>query len=145
MPRQIEWSADHEQTLRELWSTHTASILGGILGKSKNAVIGKAARMGLTKGSSSSRPVHSRSRPARVRPPRVAALKPPVPEPVVYVPPVDGGLHILELRHHHCREVIGHGSDQLARYCGATRKSTATGFCEYHHSINYTPRVTKSS
>ena len=42
------WTDKHVATLRKLWPTgQTAASIGKLIGKSKNAVIGKAKRLGL--------------------------------------------------------------------------------------------------
>jgi hypothetical protein len=42
---------------------------------------------------------------------------------------------LIELQHHHCREVTGMGEDGLALYCGWPR-SGRTSYCAQHRQIN---------
>jgi hypothetical protein len=42
---------------------------------------------------------------------------------------------LMELQHHHCREVTGTGEDGLALYCGHPR-SGRTSYCARHRRIN---------
>ncbi len=44
-------------------------------------------------------------------------------------------VRLMELRHHHCREVTGTGDDGLALYCGHPR-SGRTSYCRHHRRIN---------
>jgi len=48
-PELHHWTAVDNGALRELWGTSSASKIGAYLGKTKNAVIGRARRMGLPK------------------------------------------------------------------------------------------------
>ena len=140
-----EWADEHIDILTEKWSSHSAAEIGVMVNKTRNAVIGKAARLGL-----------ARKRDVKLGVPRVQ--KPPKPEkpereykatrisrarlqvaPIPRPEPVDGGLHIMQLEKHHCREVVGRGpADGLARYCGAPKKD-GSSFCLWNHSVNYTP------
>ena len=42
---------------------------------------------------------------------------------------------LMELQHHHCREVTGTSEDGLALYCGRP-KSGRTSYCAQHRRIN---------
>ncbi len=44
---------------------------------------------------------------------------------------------LMELKGHHCREVVGKGDDGLATFCGHPQ-SRASSYCVYHHRINFT-------
>ncbi len=61
------WTEEEDFFLRELWPTqnHSAEIIGGIVGRSRGAVIGRAQRLGLSKNGT------PRGRRKRVLVPRV--------------------------------------------------------------------------
>lgn len=42
-----DWNAGRIEILMEMWPTHTAPEIGAVIGKTKNAIIGKARRLGL--------------------------------------------------------------------------------------------------
>lgn len=141
------WSDLHIDILTERWSTRTASEIGVMVNKTKNAVIGKAARLALPRKKDASvrtgRPktavpkevkvrVHRATRPSRARMVVQSVAKPQ---------PIEGGVHIMDLKNHHCRAVVGRGyPDLLARYCGAHKKD-GSSFCEPHHAIYYNPPI----
>ncbi len=128
MPKQT-WSEQDEETLARLWIQTdpwlSSREIGRQMRRNKNQIIGKAARLGLPLKKKPRKKLASRSVALVPRPPakpkkpqrwiEKRVKKGPAPVPV----PVPGGLHIMELNDHHCRSIIGHGLDGLARYCGA--------------------------
>ncbi len=143
------WTVEQDARLKELWPDQSAREIGALMGKTRNSVIGRANRLALPmKKAKPGRPRVARV-PRPPRPPRVMMTHRPtkriepaiIPEPM----PVNGGLHIMELEHRHCREVIGYGApDKLARYCGVDKKE-GSSFCEYHHRRNFQPPKIASS
>ncbi len=154
---QIEWTVEEIDTLTYYWSSLSAREIGDKLGKSKNAVIGKARRLNLpikkdTPAVKMGRPVGSctLNRPtvtrAQKRPVLVGREKivPSGPPPIVSVP---GGIHIMDLDEHHCRAIVCRGDDGLSRYCGAQkavrpcigpnglRDENTIAWCEGHAAI----------
>lgn len=127
----MSWSPQEIDLLAQLWPTHSGTQLGSLMGKTRNAIIGKAHRIGLPpkkKGvwprtMMTTRSAHETAK-AAVKPkkPKIATVKAPTPI-APPLPPVDGGVHIMDLQPHHCRAIVAHGSDGLARYCGAPRSS----------------------
>jgi len=146
MPEGLFWTEQEDQVLVRLWETTAAKEIGALVGKTKNAVIGKANRLGLPHKKAAPKMKQHREptqkRPSRARMPVIRK------QPMAIVPeaPVNGGgLHIMELKQHHCREVVGYGyPDLLARYCGHPKK-TGSSFCPGHHAKNYQDPLASST
>jgi GcrA cell cycle regulator len=155
----MEWSSERIEQLRSLWqdglsASQIASNLGGI---SRNAVIGKAHRLGLTGRPSpiKNRPTGmTRPKPQR-RPkieqtlaPRVAA--PPQPQKRVDPTPQvvetdDGpGASILTLTDRICKWPIGDPRHADFHFCG---RASAEGlpYCADHARRAYQPPARRSS
>ena len=135
------WTDEAIKVLERLWETFPAKEIGALVGKTKNAVIGKANRLGLPMKKSKPRMKQARdiAPKAKRRTPfrkELIRIAPMVIEPPV---PIDGGLHIMNLESHSCREVVGYGyPDLLARYCGH-QKQDGSSYCGFHHAKNHNP------
>jgi GcrA cell cycle regulator len=154
----MEWSSERIEQLRSLWqnglsASQIAQSLGGI---TRNAVIGKAHRLGLTGRPSpiKNRPVGiSRPKPQR-RPrvehpaaPRAAAAHAPSrriePPPPVEID--DGpGATILTLTDRICKWPIGDPRQPDFHFCG---RASAEGlpYCADHARRAYQPPARRSS
>lgn len=138
------WNEDNVKALTAGWqSGKSAAVIAGELGITRNAVIGKVHRLGLS-SKRKRKTVVLAGAPARSR--RLARRKSGGnQEPIIIVPvgppePVEGGISLLALDHFHCRAVIGVGDDGLARYCGAEREKKADGLSSYclgHGNLYY--------
>lgn len=161
----MAWTEDRVETLKKLWSdglsaSQIAKQLGGV---TRNAVIGKVHRLGLSGRAAPSRPVRRPvTRPAAARTPRPAAAAAPAPRvqanaaaepapapaPVQNLPaPVDAKrmangeyATVLTLREGMCKWPIGDPSDAEFRFCG---RSTRPGgaYCEAHAQMAYQPQA----
>ncbi|WP_312084829.1 GcrA family cell cycle regulator [Brevundimonas sp.] len=116
------WTQDRINLLKRLWSegrsAETIALeLGG--GLTRNAVLGKVARLGLSEGRTGARP--RREAAHRVRP----------------EPPPDGAATILSVRRTDCRWPYGEPGDPAFSLCG--RPSERGAFCAAHAAIAYRP------
>ena len=128
------FTPEMDARLTELWGMKRAKEIGEELGKTRNAIIGRAHRLGL-------RNIRPEPKPKLPRAPRIRGevkarksptlkfLSPPVPvEP----------LNILfgDLQERHCREVVGKDGFQSLS-CGHSRIEDSS-YCRWHHAINHT-------
>lgn len=142
------WTDDRVQTLSRLWreglsaSQIACALSGGI---TRNAVIGKVHRLGL---SGRGKPSTPRARPPR-EPRRGRIRRPPTPpscglrwlEPARASPPRRGTATVLSVRRGQCRWPIG---DPLAvdfSICGSPAVRGA--YCAGHAEIAYQPFAKK--
>jgi GcrA cell cycle regulator len=157
----MSWTDERIETLRSLWENGlTASQIAEKLGEglSRNAVIGKAHRLGLkarpspVKGadSAAAAPAASSPKPAAPKPapapkaatpaasaPAAPAAVAPRPAPRVVVPVTGSGkTSLLELSDKVCKWPIGHPNEVDFHFCG---KPTQPGFpyCTDHCLIAY--------
>ena len=156
----MAWTEDRVEVLKKLWAEgHSASQIAKELGGvTRNAVIGKVHRLGLSGRATPSRPVK--------RPPRLARPKPRIqpdgtvitPKPqrtaaepdlkpnekvamLAALPPkplADGeAATILTLRDSMCKWPIGDPADPKFAFCG--RKSTSGPYCAEHAKVAFQP------
>ena len=156
----MAWNDERVELLKKLWAdglsaSQIASRLGGV---TRNAVIGKVHRLGLSGRATSSR--SSSPRPRRVQAPRQhrapsllfgtrgnVALKPvyeeeiePAPAPIeeLYIPPEERAT-ILTLKESMCRWPIGDPGEEEFHFCGRNPKS-GSPYCEAHARKAYQPQ-----
>jgi len=159
----MAWTDDRVAILTKLWAEGlSASQIAKQLGDvTRNAVIGKVHRLGLSGRAKPSRPTTRRaatktprraSKPAAPRTTMRATSKPvirakpapirvekPLPAPVEAKPLPDGNFAtILTIRDHMCKWPIGDPASDDFRFCG--RKARDGGpYCEAHSSVAYQP------
>jgi GcrA cell cycle regulator len=151
------WTEERVGALKKLWlegqsASQIAKALGG--GVTRNAVIGKVHRLGLSGRAAPSQPVRTTFRTPRPRPqptvqpsaprrieavqPRVAAPVQPVP---VVAPDLPGTATVLTLGAHMCKWPIGDpGSDGFS-FCG--RRAAEGVYCVEHARVAYQPQARK--
>jgi GcrA cell cycle regulator len=155
----MSWTDERVELLRKLWleglsaSQIARELANGI---TRNAVIGKVHRLGLSgriKAASpaSARPRLKTMRPAHARPSGMSmrgntalALKPQMmeaPRPIEeIVIPISEMVTIMELKEAMCRWPVGDPTTAEFRFCGAKKSPTATSpYCPYHSRLAYQP------
>ncbi len=162
----MSWTDERIELLRKLWldgmsASRIASELAN--GLTRNAVIGKVYRLGLSGRAKPSELVEAAPK-ARVRPaPRMAVAAPPAvlvvrgntalafcPVPVE-AEPVAAALEdvvvafaapvtIVDLRESMCRWPIGDPGAADFRFCGAAKRVGAGPYCAHHAGIAYQPQ-----
>jgi GcrA cell cycle regulator len=142
------WSTDRVNLLQELNALGlSASVIAERLGfTSRNAVIGKLHRMGLSMAKAKGPAHHNhrqigprgRTGPVPNVPPsqREPAPNPPsTPIEPLRAPPIDSpGVTLHEAGHGQCRYPI---SDEPFLFCGLRTSGVARSFCAQHHRIAY--------
>jgi GcrA cell cycle regulator len=149
------WTDERVEMLKKLWqdglsASQIAKQLGGV---TRNAVIGKVHRLGLSGRAAPSKPartVFKAPRPARPvaaapsAPRRIAepvAVQQPQPAPVRYVDESPGMATVLTLGAHMCKWPIGDPSLDSFTFCG--RRSGEGPYCHEHSQIAYQPAQAK--
>ncbi len=156
------WTDDRVGALKKLWlegqsASQIAKQLGG--GVTRNAVIGKVHRLGLSGRATPSQPARTTTtfRPARTRttppaqpspPRRIEAVQPrptaPVaPTPVERAPEQPGTATVLTLGAHMCKWPIGDPSSREFSFCG--RRASEGVYCVEHAQVAYQPAMKKNS
>lgn len=152
----ITWSDERVELLKKLWAdglsaSQIAAELGGI---TRNAVIGKVHRLGLSgraKSPSSSSPRPRKARQTHMmRVPRPSmrgntALAydydldvEPEPELIENIIPIGQRRTLLELNEDTCRWPIGDPATQDFFFCGG-KPITSLPYCSYHSRVAYQP------
>ena len=149
------WTEDRVGALKKLWlegqsASQIAKQLGG--GVTRNAVIGKVHRLGLSGRAAPSQPSRPVYRPQRPRPQVTAQPAPrrepiirpaaPPPAPVVDLP---GTATVLTLGAHMCKWPIGDPSTDEFSFCGRRAGGDASPYCIEHARVAYQPQQKKKS
>jgi GcrA cell cycle regulator len=147
------WTDERVELLKKLWqdglsASQIAKQLGGV---TRNAVIGKVHRLGLSGRATPSKPARTVFKVPRPARPSVAPSAPrrlmeplalaPAPQPVRYVDETPGTATVLTLGAHMCKWPIGDPSLESFTFCG--RASDDGPYCHDHAQIAYQPAQTK--
>ena len=164
----MAWTEDRVETLKKLWgdglsASQIAKHLGGV---TRNAVIGKVHRLGLSGRAAPSRPAR---RPAPQRPAAPRKAKPAAPvtakaqaEPAPAAPsgvreikaaaprpaapqeaqrlPSGEYATVLTLREGMCKWPLGDPAKTEFRFCGR-RSGVGNAYCEAHAEMAYQPQA----
>ena len=155
----MSWTDERVELLRRLWleglsaSRIAAELADGI---TRNAVIGKVHRLGLSGRVKAPMSPASRDREARTPAPKPAmpamhgnlALKAMPAEAIVpksageVVIPFAENVTMMELRETMCRWPVGDPSSPDFRFCGGRRNGGSDGpYCAHHARIAYQPAM----
>lgn len=108
----MDWTDDACDILRKMWSDGcSAREVAGRLGVTRNAVIGKANRMGLSHNSNAMREAERAARPSSP----------------------------LQLTERMCRWPIGHPGEPDFHFCGVQREP-GRPYCDEHCALAYRGR-----
>ncbi|MEO7026487.1 MAG: GcrA family cell cycle regulator [Caulobacteraceae bacterium] len=144
------WTDERVELLRKLWlDGHSASQIAKQLGGvTRNAVIGKVHRLGLSGRATPSqpaRPVFKAPRPprpmAQPAPRRLEQRAAPMPAPVYFVEE-PGSATVLTLGAHMCKWPIGDPASDEFSFCGR-RAGTEGPYCADHARQAYQPQQIK--
>lgn len=150
----MSWTEERVGALKKLWlegqsASQIAKQLGD--GVTRNAVIGKVHRLGLSGRAAPSQPARTTFRTARPRPQvsapsaprRIEAAQPrpaaPPPAPIVDLP---GTATVLTLGAHMCKWPIGDPTSDEFSFCGR-RSGEGTPYCVEHARVAYQPQKTR--
>ena len=164
----MSWTEERVEQLKKLWTEgHSASQIANQLGGvTRNAVIGKVHRLGLSGRATPSRPVKRPPRLARPKPapqrverpetttPEVAAPQPQQPttlpavakstEPLDPVKLANGDFaSVLNIRESMCKWPIGDPADPKFAFCG--RKADCGPYCSEHAKVAFQPARKRES
>ena len=133
------WTEDRVGALKKLWlegqsASQIAKQLGG--GVTRNAVIGKVHRLGLSGRAAPSQPARATFRPSRPRP-----AAPPTQAPSA-MPDLPGTATVMTLGAHMCKWPIGDPSSTEFSFCG--RRASEGVYCVEHARVAYQPQVKKA-
>jgi GcrA cell cycle regulator len=153
----MTWTEERVENLKKLWgeglsASQIAAELGGI---TRNAVIGKVHRLGLSgraksPSASAPRPRKARTHGHLMRVARSSVrgntalahaydFEPePEPEPIDNVIPLGQRRTILELTEETCRWPIGDPGSTEFFFCGG-QAGTGMPYCTYHSRVAYQP------
>lgn len=135
----MAWTEDRVDTLKTLWSEglSASQIAGRLGGVTRNAVIGKVHRLGLSGRATPAKPKAT----AATREP--AAPEPPVRRaPAVQMDPASWGgsdrLTVSTIGRDQCKWPIGDPASEEFHFCG---QGSAAGkpYCAYHTQLAFQP------
>lgn len=149
------WTEERVDLLKRLWSEglSASQIAGEIGGVTRNAVIGKVHRLGLSGRATPSQPQRSTFKAPRAPRPAIAvspaprrAIEPAMPSQLPapsLAPEEPGTATVLTLGAHMCKWPIGDPASDSFTFCG--RRSDREGpYCAEHARVAYQPQQKKT-
>lgn len=144
LPLQRSWTEAEDKAIREGRDNGlTSSQIAFDINRTRNAILGRAFRLGLSRGSEYHRMQSTKANRAKFehrsspRPLRAKVEPKPTPthkaRPEPSLAPESLNLTCEELQPNSCRYIAGDPKDG-GTYCGH-RKKVGSSFCAYHHSI----------
>jgi len=153
----MAWTEDRVETLKKLWTeglsaSQIATEMGGV---TRNAVIGKVHRLGLSGRATPSRPPRARARPKAAAPRKSAAAPVAKSSPVAPVArkeePVAAPIEpqklpsgefatVLTLTNKLCKWPIGDPAKPGFKFCGRGATDSAP-YCKEHAAQAYQPQT----
>lgn len=147
----MSWTDERVDSLKKLWlegqsASQIAKFLGGV---TRNAVIGKVHRLGLSGRAAPSQPARAVFRaPRPVRPaasgaaparrPAEPRVLPVAPSPIPELAESPGEATVLTLGLHMCKWPIGDPASDTFTFCG--RRAADEGpYCPHHAALAYQP------
>ena len=130
----MSWTDERVELLKKLWAEglSASQIAGELGGITRNAVIGKVHRLGLS----------GRAKSASSSSPRVALAfemeQEPEPELIENIIPIGQRRTLLELNEDTCRWPIGDPASPEFFFCGG-KPLTGLPYCSYHSRVAYQP------
>ena len=163
----MSWTDERVELLKKLWTDGlSASQIAGQLGQvTRNAVIGKVHRLGLSGRMKSSSSIARTAKPRLRTPMRPTmqhtsfgsnALKAEAQverglvqllEPAVIMPfpaPVGENITLMQLSEKTCRWPLGDPSTTDFRFCGS-ETAAGTSYCQYHSVLAFQPAGRRKS
>ena len=155
----MSWTDERVETLKKLWQEgHSASQIAKQLGGvTRNAVIGKVHRLGLSGRAAPSQPTRPLYKPARPPRPAVSQAQPAashsapiarrtdpvISRPVISTPVVPyieepGTATVLTLGAKMCKWPIGDPAESTFGFCGRA-SSNASPYCAEHARVAFQP------
>jgi GcrA cell cycle regulator len=149
----MSWTDERVELLKKLWSdglsaSQIAAELGGI---TRNAVIGKVHRLGLSGRAKSPSSAAPRPRKARSSGHMLRVSRPAIrgntalaydydlePEPELLEIPIEQRKTLLQLNEHTCRWPIGDPGGSDFFFCGGDTANELP-YCAYHCRVAYQP------
>jgi GcrA cell cycle regulator len=148
------WTDERVEALKKLWldglsASQIAKQLGS--GLTRNAVIGKVHRLGLSGRATASTPQRAAFKtprpprpvtPATPAPRRIEAVAEPKNVVVIHAVEECGSATVLTLGAHMCKWPIGDPSRDGFSFCG--RANSDGPYCTHHASMAYQPQQRKA-